>query len=131
MSRPIILTSVGSTALRAHEEFDRLYKQEHGELPFWKRHKWMTSGWRDMENGAIQIEAPIGECPVTEEELHEYMRMRDEYIAEAVLQKHGWNEFTKYCAQAMIEDLIQKHTPCEADDGQCHMDCYLRGECRP
>lgn len=120
----IVIGSVGSTALKAHEEFDRLYKQEHGELPFWKRHKWMTSGWRDAEIGD-----PIGKCPVTEEELHEYMRMRDEYIAEAVLQKHGWNEFAKYCAKAMIEDFMGKHTPCEADDGQCHMDCYLRGEC--
>ena len=124
----IVIGSVGNTALKAHEEFDRLYKQEHGELPFWKRHKWMTSGWR---NGAIQIEAPIGKCPVTEEEMHEYMRMRDEYIAEAVLRKHGWNEFAKYCAKAMIEDFMGKHTPCEADDGQCHMDCYLRGECHP
>ena len=120
----IVIGSVGSTALKAHEEFDRQYKQEHGELPFWKRHKWMTSGWRDMENGN-----PIGKCPVTEEELHEYMRMRDEYIAEAVLRKHGWNEFAKYCAKAMIEDFMGKHTPCEADDGQCHMECPKREEC--
>ena len=48
----IVIGSVSSTALKAHEEFDRLYKQEHG-----------------------------------------------------------------------------KHTPCEADDGQCHMECPKREEC--
>lgn len=114
----IVIGSVGSTALKAHEEFDQLYKQEHGELPFWKRHNWITSGLN-------------GKCSVTEEEMQEYMRMRDEYIAEAILREHGWNEFAKYCAKAMIEDFMGKHTPCEADDGQCHMDCYLRGECHP
>ena len=131
MSRPIILNSVGATALHAHEEFDRQYRQKHGELPFWKRHKWITSGWRDMENGAIQVGDPIGECPVTQEELDSYAEQRDTYIAEQILYKHGWIEFVRHCESAGLTDLMQKHTPCEADDKQCHMDCYMRGECHP
>lgn len=127
----IVIGSVGSTALKAHEEFDRQYRQEHGELPFWKRHKWITSGWRDAENGALRIDEPIGECPVTDEELNSYAEQRDIYIAEAILRKHGWVEFVRHCEYHGIEDLIEKHTPCEADDGQCHMDCYLRRECHP
>ena len=131
MSRPIILNSVGSTVLKAHEEFDRQYRQEHGELPFWKRHKWVTSRWKTRADGAIEIHDPIGECPVTQEELDNYAVQRDIYIAEQILYKHGWIEFVRHCESAGLADLIQKHTPCEADDGQCHMDCYMRGECHP
>ena len=131
MSRPIILNSVGSTVLKAHEEFDRQYRQEHGELPFWKRHKWATSGWKTRADGAIEIHDPVGECPVTQEELDSYTEQRDTYIAEQILYKHGWIEFVRHCESAGLADLIQKHTPCEADDGQCHMDCYLRRECHP
>ena len=122
----IHLTSVGTTALLAHEEFDKKYRAEHGELPFWKRHKWITSSWKTRADGATEIHGPIGECPVTQEELNSYAEQRDTYIAEQILYKHGWIEFVRHCESA---DLIQKHTPCEAESGQCHMDCKFFGRC--
>lgn len=123
----IVVGKVGAVQLKAHEEFDRKYKQEHGYLPFWKRHKWITSGWKKLGNGVTEI----GECPVTQEEINDYVRQRNEYIAEEILHKCGWVEFVRHCEYQGIEDLISKHAPCEADDRQCHIDCPIRLECQP
>lgn len=127
----MVVGKVGSVQLAAHEEFDRNWKKEHGELPHWKRHKWITSGWKDLGDGRTHLGEPLGPCPVTEKEMDDYARQRDAYIAEQILQKCGWVEFVRHCEYHGIEDLINRHAPCEADDKQCHMDCPLLGECHP
>lgn len=62
------------------------------------------------------------ECP-SQEEIDEYIRKRDEYIAEQILKECGWTEFVKRCKLDNIEDFIVKHFPCEGPDGQCNMFC--------
>ena len=70
------------------------------------------------------------ECP-SQEEIDEYIRKRDEYIAEQILKECGWDDFVKRCELDSIEDFIAEHTPCEGPDGQCNMFChnYMAG-CR-
>ena len=62
------------------------------------------------------------ECP-SQEEINEYIRKRDEYIAEQILKECGWDEFVKRCKLDKIEDFIAEHVPCEGPDGQCNMFC--------
>ena len=62
------------------------------------------------------------ECP-SQEEIDEYIRKRDEYIAEQILKECGWDEFVKRCKLSNIEDFIAEHMPCEGPDGQCNMFC--------
>ena len=62
------------------------------------------------------------ECP-SQEEIDEYIRKRDEYIAEQILKECGWDEFVKRCKLDSIEDFIAEHFPCEGPDGQCNMFC--------
>lgn len=71
-------------------------------------------------NGNIKVEKkPEYEMP-SQDEIDEYIRARDEYVATEVLRKCGWTEFVKRCELAGIEDYINEHTPC---DGQCNMFC--------
>lgn len=65
----------------------------------------------------------------SQEEIDEYIRAREEYVATEVLRKCGWLEFVKRCELVRIEDYINEHTPCEGPDGQCNMFCrkYIKG----
>ena len=63
------------------------------------------------------------ECP-SQEEIDEYIRKRDEYIAEQILKECGWDEFVKRCKLDRIEDFVAEHVPCEGPDGQCNMFCH-------
>ena len=70
------------------------------------------------------------ECP-SQEEIDEYIRKRDEYIAEQILKECGWNDFIRRCKLDRIEDFIAEHVPCEGPEGQCNIFChnYMAG-CR-
>ena len=63
------------------------------------------------------------ECP-SQEEIDEYIRKRDEYIAEQILKECGWNDFIRRCKLDRIEDFIAEHVPCEGPEGQCNMFCH-------
>ena len=65
----------------------------------------------------------------SQEEIDEYIRAREEYVATEVLRKCGWLEFVKRCELVGIEDYINEHMPCEGPDGQCNMFCrkYIKG----
>ena len=67
------------------------------------------------------------ECP-SQEEIDEYIRKRDEYIAEQILKECGWDDYIKRCK---LDGIIAEHVPCEGPDGQCNMFChnYMAG-CR-
>lgn len=59
------------------------------------------------------------ECP-SQDEIDEYIRKRDEYIAEQILKECGWDDYVKRCK---LDGIIVKHFPCEGPDGQCNMFC--------
>lgn len=74
---------------------------------------------------------PEYEMP-SQEEIDEYIRAREEYVATEVLRKCGWLEFVKRCELVRIEDYINEHTPCEGPDGQCNKFCPdFLGKCHP
>ena len=70
---------------------------------------------------------PEYEVP-SQQEIDEYIRAREEYVATEVLHKCGWIEFVKRCELVRIEDYINEHTPCEGPDGQCNMFCFQYGK---
>lgn len=79
---------------------------------------------RRMEKKEVPLEY---EMP-SQEEINEYIRAREEYVATEVLHKCGWTEFVKRCELVRIEDYINEHTPCEGPDGQCNMFCFQYGK---
>ena len=82
--------------------------------------------WEGKEIKGRRIEKkevpPEYEMP-SQEEIDEYIRAREEYVATEVLHKCGWIEFVKRCELVRIEDYINEHMPCEGPDGQCNMFC--------
>jgi hypothetical protein len=85
-----------------------------------------TFEWEGKEIKAVKVDKkevpPEYEMP-SQEEIDEYIRAREEYVATEVLWKCGWTEFVKRCEMVRIEDYINEHTPCEGPDGQCNMLC--------
>lgn len=85
--------------------------------------------WEGKEMRVERKEVPPEYEMPSQEEIDEYIRAREEYVATEVLRKCGWTEFVKRCELVRIEDYINEHTPCEGPDGQCNMFChrYIKG----
>ena len=87
--------------------------------------------WEGKEIKGMRMERkevpPEYEMP-SQEEIDEYIRAREEYVATEVLRKCGWAEYVKRCKLAGIEDYINEHTPCEGPDAQCNMFCFQYGK---
>ena len=130
----IVVSRAGSVAMEALKRFTYEIAPELGLRNVFKlKRKYMSSKLRfeekefEMLGKTItgveykEVETDL-ECP-SQEEIDEYIRKRDEYIAEQILKECGWNDFVKRCKLDGIEDFITEHMPCEGPDGQCNMFC--------
>lgn len=130
----IIVNRAGAVAMEASHRFKYEIASELGLRDVFKlKREYMNSKLRFEEKefelfgkkitGIEYEEVKTDlECP-GQEEIDEYIRKRDEYIAEQILKECGWNEFVKRCKLDDIEDFIDKHRPCEGPDEQCNMFC--------
>lgn len=139
----ITINKAGAVALEASERFAYKIAPEMGLRNVFKmKREYLASKYRyedtEIELFGKKIKATSRipqwsdlECP-SQEEIDEYIRKRDEYIAEQILKECGWDEFVKRCKLDGIEDFIAEHVPCEGPDGQCNMFCrdYLK-RCHP
>ena len=116
------VNSVGSTILRAEEMWERQVAPARGlENPFKRKHKVLTS----MVSGE---KLDWSNYP-TEVECEHWKRERNYYVAEQVLFCHGWRELQKFAESRHVEEVLKNLLPCEAESGQCHMDCKFFGKC--
>lgn len=131
----IVVSGAGVTAMKAREEFERQWAKEHGATPFWKRHNMISQKFHTDEEGYTSIDLdykPEKEAGwPTDKEIADFIEQRETYVAIALLEKNGWEPFRLHCINNKLEHLLTRHTPCESADGQCHMDCYMLGECHP
>lgn len=124
-----VLNSVGSTILRAEEKFAREIAPMMGlENPFKRKHKVLASMFTDQYKRALDEELDWSDYP-TEEECEHWERERSYYVAEQVLLCHGWIELQKFAEHRHIEEVLESLLPCEAESGQCHIDCKYFGRC--
>ena len=130
----LIVSAAGMVALEANERFEKEIAPKLGLRDVFKlKRKYMNSRFQSKEKEfelfgktitgieCKEVETNL-ECP-SQEEIDEYIRKRDEYIAEQILKECGWDEFVKRCKLDKIEDFIAEHVPCEGPDGQCNMFC--------
>lgn len=136
----IVVSKAGSVAMEASKRFTYEIAPELGLRNVFKlRREYMSSKFRfeDKEFEVFgkkikgvsykEVETDL-ECP-SEDEIRNYIRERDKYIAEQILKECGWNEFEKYCKSNQLGNLIREHTACEGPDGQCVMWCPKFGRC--
>ena len=130
----IIVNKAGVVGMEASERFKYEIAPKLGLRDVFKlKREYMNSRFQSKEKEfelfgktitgieCKEVETNL-ECP-SQEEIDEYIRKRDEYIAEQILKECGWNEFVKRCKLNNIEDFIFEHMPCEGPDGQCNMFC--------
>lgn len=125
MRTMFILNSVGGTILRAEEMWERQIAPTMGlENPFKRKHKVLASMFKEVNNEELDW----SDYP-TEEECARWEREKNHYVAEQVLLRHGWMELQKFAESRHVEEVLKSLLPCEAESGQCHMDCKFFGRC--
>lgn len=77
------------------------------------------------ESGNTYIECGIitQEEKILQDEKDKYIKAREEYITDRLFQNFGYSAI-------LNRTHNKKYIPCEGADGQCHMDCYMNGECQ-
>lgn len=117
----IKMSKAGVVAMNASEHFEKYTAPELGLRNVFKMKRDYTAkqfemsdcifewGGKEMRMGRKEV-PPEYEMP-SQEEIDEYIRAREEYVATEVLRKCGWIEFVKRCELVRIEDYISEHTP--------------------
>lgn len=128
-----ILNSVGSTILRAEEMWVRQVAPTMGlENPYKRKHKVLANMFKEVNKGQYRRvpdeELDWSDFP-TEEECAHWDREQNHYVAEQVLFRHGWVELQKFAEHRHVEEVLRSLLPCEAESGQCHIDCKFFGRC--
>lgn len=137
----ITVSRAGIVAMNACEHFEKYIAPELGLRNVFKMKRDYMAKQYEMSDCIFKFEgkeikgrrmekkevSPEYEMP-SQEEIDEYIRAREEYVATEVLRKCGWIEFVKRCELVRIEDYINEHMPCEGPDGQCNMFCFQYGK---
>ena len=105
----LVVSAAGIVALEANERFEKEIAAKRGLRDVFKLKRKYLSG-------------KINECP-SKEEIDNYIREREEYIANEILKECGWEEFVKRCRLVGIEDYTNEHFHCEGPDRQCKIFC--------
>lgn len=134
----ITVNKAGIVSMKASERFRHEIAPELGLRDVFKlKREYMSSKLRFEEKEFelfgktitgieyTEVETDL-ECP-SQEEIDEYIRKRDEYIAEQILKECGWDDYVKRCK---LDGIIAEHVPCEGPDGQCNMFCPRFMECQ-
>ena len=136
------LNKVGVVVLEASEEFEKYEAHKLGLRDVFKMKRDYLGNqfeinncifeWKGKEIKGMKMERkevpPEYEMP-SQEEIDEYIRAREEYVATEVLRECGWTEFVKRCELVRIENYINEHMPCEGPDSQCNMFCPKYFDC--
>lgn len=138
--RPIVISRAGAIAMEAASTFEHTIAPSIGLRNVFKMKRDYLAKEFEMSDFTFELEGkkikgvkvdrkavpPEYELP-SKEEIDDYIRKREEYVATEVLRKCGWEEFVKRCELVRIEDFIHKHVPCEGPDGQCNVLCHRYG----
>lgn len=129
----IVLSKAGAVAMKASEDFDYKVAPSMGlrDVIRMKRdYLCSTLHTYEEEYGTTveRVDSDL-ECP-SNEEIDEYIRAREEYVAKEVLIQCGWDEFVKRCQLVGIEDYIDECLPCDGLGGQCNMACGHWNRCQ-
>lgn len=131
-----VVGTSGVIAMNANEYFDLHIADKLGLRPVFRmKRKWYEAHRKitHTNDDCVIIEHVEPEIEVeypSKEEVDNYIRKREEYVADAILKHCGWDEFIKRCKLCRIEDYIKERVPCEAEEGQCVIDCPRFMECQ-
>lgn len=128
------LNKVGVVVLEASEEFEKYEARKLGLRDVFKlRRSYLNSMYKKYNTIPCQViekQEPLEELEnPTDEEIKQYVKAREEYVADAILKECGWEDFVKRCKAVGIEDYIAERVPCEGLGGQCNMFCPKYFDC--
>ena len=105
-----VVGTSGIIAMNASEYFENHIADKLGLRPVFKmKRKWFQAHrkFTHTDDGCVIIEHVEPEVEMeypSEEEVDNYIRKREEYVADAILKYCGWDAFIKRCKLCNIED---------------------------
>jgi hypothetical protein len=137
LGRPIVISSAGMKAMQFSSDFDKWAKENGIRDPFAVSERIFRKKRKVLEDGSVEIDTiPDPEEP-TRKERHNYIKMRDEYVARRCFYEIGYDSFlfhTKdygYEADYNVSYMrsLDEFVPCRSLGGQCRMDCHRFADC--
>lgn len=138
-----VVDSAGVVAMNACQHFEKKIYKKLGLRPvfqikhqlFAQTHKFREEV-REVNGHKIKYtvmdidkdERLLDEYP-SDEEIDEFIRLRETFCAEELLRKVSWDNFVRRCEREKITDVIQRHRPCEDPTKQCRIDCPVFANC--
>ena len=141
---PFVISAKGMFHMEKHDEFRRsIYKKFRLRPVFRIQQEWAAARFEKEDKVAVIAGHPISgisyrilteqeirekhpnlpEQP-SDEEIEEFLRIENEWIAEQILYEYGWNEFEKECQHSHLsQEFHDKFRACDAKDKQCHLLC--------
>lgn len=138
LSGPIIISDTGVKAMQFTSDFNKWAKENGLRDPFEATIKLFDKRRKVREDGSVEIDTtPEPEEKSLKVERHNYIRMRDEYVARRCFYEVGYESFlfhTKdygYEADYNVNYMrkLDEFVPCRSLDGQCRMDCHRFADC--
>lgn len=141
---PFVMSAKGMFCMEKHDEFRRSIYKKFGLRPVFRiQQEWAAARFEKEDKVAMIAGHPISgvsykmltEQEIREkhpnlseqpsnEEIEEFLRIENEWIAEQILYEYGWDEFEKECQHSHLSQKFHdKFRPCDAKDKQCHLLC--------
>lgn len=141
---PFVMSAKGVFRMEKHDEFRRSIYKKFGLRPVFRiQQEWAAARFEKEDKVAMIAGHPISgisykmlteqeirekhpDLPeqLSNEEIEEFLRIENEWIAEQILYEYGWDEFEKECQHSHLsQEFHDKFRPCDAKDKQCHLLC--------
>lgn len=144
---PFIVSTKGMFYLKKHDEFRRSIYKKFGLRPVFQiQQNWAIAKFEKRDETSIVAGHPVYKMLTeqeileknpnllpypSDEEIKEFLRIENEWIAEQILYEYGWDEFEKQCQyENLSQEFHNKFRPCDSKDKQCHLLCPEIAECK-
>ena len=137
LNRPIVISSAGMKAMQFSSDFNKWAKENGIRGAFEVSGRLFSKRVKERKDGSVEVDTTPGPREPSREERHNFIKMRDEYIARRCFYEIGYDSFlfhTKdygYEADYNVSYMrnFDEFVPCRSLGGQCRMDCHRFVEC--
>ena len=137
LNRAIVISSVGMKAMQFSSDFNKWAKENGIRDPFEVSGRLFSKRVKERKDGSVEIDTTLDSEEPSKVERHNFIKMRDEYIARRCFYEIGYDSFlfhTKdygYEADYNVHYMrnLDEFVPCRSLGGQCRMDCHRFAEC--
>ena len=117
LNRPIVISSAGMKAMQFSSDFNKWAKENGIRDPFETTRKLFNRRKKVLEDGSVEIDTTPDPEEPSRVERHNFIKMRDEYIARRCFYEIGYDSFLFHTKDYGYEaDYRRPHRGCSAGE---------------